>query len=112
MNIRLMIVGAYSSGAERDMGVLGAKRMASLSPLKPRISSNLDGRCRGSSKEAQTRPDRAAGATNESGNQIVIAKKTQATKVTKMWLEPQAWQLKLKRPDGHRPIMSTHIHSS
>jgi hypothetical protein len=56
----------------------GGKRPASLSPLKPRISANLDGRQLGPSHGVQNEPDIAAGATSASTKPLITGKKTQS----------------------------------
>jgi hypothetical protein len=54
------LVGAGSGNAAKGSGMAGGKRNASLSPLKPRTSSNLGGRRRTLRPESLSKSDIAA----------------------------------------------------
>ena len=56
------MVGTGLENAAKGSGMSGGKRSASVSPPKPRISSNLDGRQSGLSRKVRNEPDVAAGA--------------------------------------------------
>ena len=62
----------------KGSGMSGGKRLASVSPLKPRISSNLDGCRSGLSRKVGNEPDVAARATGASDQPPTLGKKTRS----------------------------------
>ncbi len=78
VNIAPRMVGTGPKNAAKGSGMSRGKRPASLSPLKPRISANLDGRQLGPGHGVQNKPDIAAGATSASAKPLVTGKKTQS----------------------------------
>jgi hypothetical protein len=78
VNIAPRMVGTGPKNVAKGSGMSGGKRAASLSPPKPRISANLDGRQRGPGRGVQNEPDIAAGATSASAKPPVTVKKNQS----------------------------------
>ena len=76
VNIAPMTVGAGPRNVVKVSGMSGGKRLVSLSPPKPRISSNLDGRQSGPSRAVRNKPDDAAGATSTSDKPPATRMKT------------------------------------
>jgi hypothetical protein len=68
------MVGTSLKNAAKGSGMSGGKRSASVSPPKPRISSNLDGRRSGLSRKVRNEPDVVAGADQPP----TLGKKTQS----------------------------------
>ena len=78
VNIAPKIVGYGSQDTAKGSGMSGGKRSASLSPPKPRISSNLDGRQSGPGHAVQIEPDVVAGATSASDKPPATGKRTRS----------------------------------
>jgi hypothetical protein len=72
------IVGTGVKNAAKSSGMSERKRAATLSPQKPRISSNLDGRRGGLGHTVRNKPDVAAGATSVSDHPPATGKKTRS----------------------------------
>jgi hypothetical protein len=79
VNIALRMVRTGPKNRAKGSGMSGGKRAASLSPPKPRISANLDGRQSGPGRGVQNEPDITAGATSDSAKPPVTRKKTQSS---------------------------------
>ena len=72
------MVGAGLENAATGSGMSERKRAASMSPPKPRISSNLDGRRGRLGRAARNESDVAAGATSVSDHSPTTGKKTRS----------------------------------
>ena len=72
------IVGTGVKNAAKSSGMSERKRAATLSPQKPRISSNLDGRRGGLGRTFRNKPDVATGATSVSDHPPTTGKKTRS----------------------------------
>jgi hypothetical protein len=72
------MVGRGLKNAGKGSGMSGGKRSGSVSPPKPRISSNFDGRRGGLSRQVRKETDVAARATNASNQPPTIRKKTRS----------------------------------
>ncbi len=77
-NIGPTMVRMGLRNAAKGSGLPGGKRLASLSPTKPRISSNFDRSRRGPGRGVQNELDIAAGATSASDKPPAPRKKTQS----------------------------------
>jgi hypothetical protein len=77
-NIALTMVGTGLRSAAKGSGLPRGKRSASLSPRKPRISSNFGGRQRGPGRGVRNKLDIAAGATSASDKPPAPMKKTRS----------------------------------
>jgi len=76
--IALKIVGTGPKNAAKGSGMSGEKRLASVSPPKPRISSNLNGHRSILNRKAGNGPDVAARATSASDQPPTLGKKTRS----------------------------------
>ena len=112
-NVHPTIVGAGPSSPAKGLGMGKSQRMVSLSRLKPRVSVNLDGRCRGANRGMQDKRDITNGATHASDRLIAIGKKTRsgakvANEVTRAMNVPQAagqGRCQASQQGPHKPKM-------
>jgi hypothetical protein len=76
--VAMKMVGTGLTNAAKGSEMSGGKRLASVSPPKPRISTNLDGRRSGLSRKVRNEPDVVAGATSASDQPPTLGKKTRS----------------------------------
>ncbi len=77
-NIAPLMVGMGLRNAAKGSGLSGGKRLESLSPTKPRISSNFNGHQRGPGRGVQNELDIVARATSASDKPPAPRKKTRS----------------------------------
>ena len=94
------LVGAGSGNAAKGSGIDGGKRNASLSPPKPSISSNLDGRCHTLRPKSPSKLDIVTGDTRaRSGSnktRSAASAPEQSTKAPKSLVSPAGQVARLK----------------